>query len=187
MATRKRTRARELALQFLYQDDVNRREPPAVASGAPLPLDDFLRMQTSDDLVHAFAESLVVDVLREKERIDAELTRVAQRWDVKRMAPVDRNILRIGVAELLLRDDIPPQVTLNEAIELAKRFSTAKSGKFVNGVLDRIRADLGRPPTAASGVPARRAAEPQGDTDEELPDLPDLIDGPDAVDRAGGA
>ncbi len=166
MATRKRTRARELALQFLYQDDVNKGE-------APLTVVEFLRMQTDDAAVYAFAEALVLDVQREKARIDAELSRVAERWDVKRMPPVDRNILRIGVAELLLRDDIPPQVTLNEAIELAKRFSTAKSGKFVNGLLDRIRKDLGREPSAAKAASSGVAAEPAGDTDEPLPDLPD--------------
>jgi len=165
MATRRRTRARELALQHLYAVDVR-------ADGAEIDPDPFLRLQTKDDEVYLFATGLVYGTLANRERIDAEIRRVAANWDFERMAVVDRNIIRIGVYELLFRADIPPQVTLNEAIELAKRFSTKKSGGFVNGVLDRIRADAGRAPTHIEPLAAGEEAlakEPDGVTTEPLP------------------
>ena len=95
-----------------------------------------------DSEVSSFSRRLVEGSLLHRSETDALLKEVACNWDVKRMAAVDRNILRMAVYELVHCDDIPPKVTINEAIELGKRFSTAKSGGFINGILDRVRIDL---------------------------------------------
>jgi N utilization substance protein B len=84
-------------------------------------------------------------VLDRQESIDVKIRAFSENWDFKRIAVVDRNILRLAIYELLFRDDIPPVVSINEAIELAKRFSTEDSSKFVNGILDRVKKDLSRP------------------------------------------
>jgi transcription antitermination factor NusB len=84
-------------------------------------------------------------VLEKKEELDLKLQKYLRNWDLTRMAVVDRNVLRMAIFELYYREDIPPVVSLNEAIEIAKRFSTRESGKFVNGLLDRIRQDILRP------------------------------------------
>jgi transcription antitermination factor NusB len=83
--------------------------------------------------------------LEHREELDLKLQKYIRNWDMKRMAVVDRNVLRMAVYELFFREDIPPVVSLNEAIEIAKRFSTKDSGKFVNGILDRVRQDILRP------------------------------------------
>ncbi|MFH0945852.1 MAG: transcription antitermination factor NusB [Planctomycetota bacterium] len=164
MAVRKRTRARELALQFLYSIDLRE-------DGPSLEVDPFLRMQTRDDEIYLFATGLVNGCLAHREEIDREIRRVAEHWDLARIATVDRNILRIGAHEILHRMDIPPQVTLNEAVELAKLFSTKKSGAFVNGILDRLRADAGRAADHTGPLAARPgeepACEPEGETTEQ--------------------
>jgi len=170
VAVRKRTRARELALQFLYAVDLRE-------DGRSLEVDPFLRMQTKDDEIYLFATGLVNGCLAHLEQIDGEIQRIAENWDLSRLAPIDRNILRIGAHEILHRADIPPQVTLNEAIELAKLFSTRNSGGFVNGILDRLRIDCGRaadqvgPLEVKTGEPPAR--EPSGETSERLDDEPD--------------
>lgn len=178
MAVRKRTRARELALQQLYAEDVRE-------DGRQLDVDQFLRMQTEDDAVYLFAIGLVHGTNRHLTDIDAELRRCAPNWDVRRLAVVDRNVMRMAAYELLFRPDIPAQVTINEAIELAKRFSTAKSGGFVNGVLDRIRRDAGLDPRATGPRPEGSAAEPEGETLEPLAGALDGADDDDDADHAG--
>jgi transcription antitermination factor NusB len=82
---------------------------------------------------------LVRGVTAERDEIDAKISSVAQNWDITRMAVIDRNVLRMASYELLYRDEIPPKVSINEAIELGKRFSTKNSGAFINGILDRIK------------------------------------------------
>jgi transcription antitermination factor NusB len=129
---KKRTRARELALQFLYQVDVRGRE---VADD----LDAFLAEEESDRTASEFARLLVRGTLEHRDAIDQQLQTVARNWDLRRMAVVDRNVLRLATFELLYRDDIPPKVSINEAIELGKRFSTQNSGGFINGVLDKVK------------------------------------------------
>lgn len=131
---RRRTRAREAALQFLYQVDL-------CGESVLDDLDAFLADEGRHEDVRDFARELILGTVGSLERIDALLGRVAKNWDLHRMAAVDRNVLRLAVHELLDRPDIPPKVTINEAIELAKRFSTANSGAFVNGILDRVRID----------------------------------------------
>lgn len=137
---RVRTRGRELALQFLFQldfhDDFYLGELEAF-------LDTELRGKPEELETKQFARRLVEGVIRRKDELDAAITRAATNWDLARMAAVDRNVLRLGAYELVYADDIPPRVAINEAIELAKNYSTEFSGAFVNGILDRIRKDAG--------------------------------------------
>ena len=167
MVVRKRTRARELALQFLFS--IDQRE-----DGSSQDVHPFLRMQTKDDEIYLFATGLVNGCLAHIEQIDALIQQAAENWDLARLACIDRNILRLATHEILHRTDIPPQVTLNEAIELAKRFSTRNSGGFVNGILDRLRIDSGRAPDHTGPLPAAAgespAPEPVGETSEVIDD-----------------
>jgi transcription antitermination factor NusB len=130
---RKRTRSRELALQMLYQID-------ARGDDALEQMEEFFdREEPDDEEVHAFARRLVLGTRDKREEIDALLTGAADNWKLHRMAIVDRNILRMAVYEMLHIGEIPAKVSINEAIELGKRFSTKQSGSFINGILDRIR------------------------------------------------
>lgn len=133
---RKRSLSRELALQCCYSRDCRGKEAPSV--------EEFLAEQSRDRTIVDYARLLVEGVIAELANLDAEIRKVAENWDVKRMAVVDRNILRIAVYELLHCPDVPPVAAINEAIELAKRYGTASSGAFVNGILDRIRLAHGR-------------------------------------------
>lgn len=131
---RKRTQARELALQALYQHDIRK-------ESADTSLGDFERLlceSTEDPVVRQYARALLDGVLATIEDLDDRIATAARNWRIGRMAPVDRCILRIALFELLESEDVPPKVAINEAIELAKRFSTEQSGAFVNGILDRI-------------------------------------------------
>ena len=128
---RKRTRSRELALQVLYQIDITQ-DPPEKA------LEIFWRDFPTEPPVKEFAESLVLKTIEHLEKLDALISRVASNWEIKRMARVDRNVLRLGACELLWMEDIPPKVSINEAVELAKKFGDVESGKFINGILDKI-------------------------------------------------
>jgi N utilization substance protein B len=92
-----------------------------------------------------FAEPLIRGAIEKREELDEQICKYAENWDLKRMAAVDRNILRLAIYEMLHRDDIPPIVSINEAVDIAKKFSTHDSGKFVNGILDRVKGDLLRP------------------------------------------
>ncbi len=130
---RKRTRARELALQFLYEVDLLGGAERAET------LEAFLdRLAADDDEVRSFARELAVGVLEQRDELDRTIGRVAENWRIERMAIVDRNVLRIAAWELLFRGDIPRKVTINEAIDLVKRFSSEESGAFVNGILDHL-------------------------------------------------
>jgi N utilization substance protein B len=135
--SRARSRGRELALKYLYQADVRR-------DGAEA-FDDFAVHQEETGGAVAFARDLVNGVIGRKAELDKLISGFARNWALHRMAVIDRNILRIGAFELLGADPPPRNVVINEAIELAKRFSTAESGRFINGVLDRV----GRPEAAS--------------------------------------
>jgi transcription antitermination factor NusB len=130
---RKRTQARELALQLLYQLDL-RGEEILPEIGAYL--DDAA---SGDAEMRSFAKELILGYWEQRQPIDQKIEEVAKNWQLRRMAAIDRNILRLATYELLYRDDIPPLVTINEAIDIAKKFSTKNSGPFVNGILDNIR------------------------------------------------
>jgi transcription antitermination protein NusB len=126
----RRSMAREVAFQVLYQDDLNPRNNPA--EGDRL----IERRLRSDDMI-AFARDLVGGVRRNRAEIDAAIERTAANWSLKRMAATDRNVLRLGTFELL-HTDTPPRVVVDEAVELAKRFGSAQSSQFVNGILDKV-------------------------------------------------
>jgi N utilization substance protein B len=129
---RKRTRARECALKILYAIDITGDEPSRCVEmfwGA---------YEKPDDEVRSFSDSLVYGVTGRKDEIDRVISEYATNWQLKRMAAVDRNILRLAAWELLYADDIPPKVSINEAIEIAKKYGDSDSGKFVNGILDKI-------------------------------------------------
>ena len=129
----RRREARVLAVQCLYMLDLNARDP-----GASRPL--FWEGRNVHPDIRAFADELVDGVVSGREEIDALIRRVAQNWEIGRMATIDRNVLRIATYELLHCRDIPPKVAINEAIELGKRYSTQNSGAFINGILDKIKA-----------------------------------------------
>ena len=132
----KRRKARELALQLLYQLDVQ-------GEGSPVPhLDEFWTRHPVDVEVRDFAEALVRGTKIHEAKIDELISQYAQHWELERMAVVDRNILREGIFEILWADDVPPKVAINEALEVAKKFSTQESSRFINGILDRIHKEL---------------------------------------------
>ncbi len=103
---------------------------------------DFSSRHPTDEEVRAFTEEVVRGTLLHKPKIDDLLRQYTEHWSLDRMAVVDRNILRQGVFELLWEPDVPPKVAINEALEVAKKFSTQESSRFINGVLDRIRKEL---------------------------------------------
>jgi len=135
---RVRTRARELALQFLFQLDFQGED---FRDDLERFLDEHLTGKSGADEARAYAIRLVDGVRANAKQINHLIREAARNWDIERMAGIDRNALRIGVYELLFNDDVPMRVAINEAIELAKRYSTEASGAFVNGILDRIRKD----------------------------------------------
>jgi N utilization substance protein B len=95
--------------------------------------------------VRLFAEPLIRGVIEHREELDVRIRQYAKNWDLQRMAVVDRNVMRLAIYEMFHREDIPPVVSINEAVDIAKKFSTPESGKFVNGILDKIKGDLMRP------------------------------------------
>ncbi len=133
---RNRTKARELALKFLYQVDLRGIETLQE-------LDEFLAVGSHAEEIVGFARDLVHGVTKMKDEIDVQIQDVARNWDLHRMAAIDRNVLRLAVFEMNRRDDIPDKVSINEAIDLGKKYSTKSSGAFINGILDRIRVNSG--------------------------------------------
>ena len=125
--------ARETALQVLFQRDL-RKETLITSAEVQRWAEEFNVPAASAD----FARKLVEDTLAHLEEIDKVISSYAQDWAIQRMANVDRNVMRLATCEILFYPDIPGRVTLNEAIELAKRFGGEESAKFVNGVLDKI-------------------------------------------------
>lgn len=141
---RKRTRARECALQMLYQIDLRKENVQEIIKG-------YWQSQESDEEVTSFANQLVLGTIKMLSEIDEKISKHADNWDLKRMAVVDRNILRLATFELSHRDDIPPKVCMNEAVELAKRFGDTESAKFINGVLDAIHKQSSAKDQSSSG------------------------------------
>ena len=130
--TSNRTLARELALKLLYVSDLSR--PEQVEEQ----LRDVLEVEQQPGSVVSMAQETANGVRDSRDELDEAIQTVAVNWQVSRMPVIDRAILRMGVYELLYMHDVPPKVTINEAVELAKKYSTEKSGSFVNGVLDKI-------------------------------------------------
>ena len=160
----KRREARERAVQFLFQHDLNppenlevelatfwnsqrtaaiEDEKSGMATwGQPVELPPPTVEEAETRL---FAEPLIKGVLEHRDAIDEKIKSHTKNWDFHRIAAVDRNIMRLAIYEMLYREDIPPVVSINEAVDIAKRFSTQDSGKFVNGILDKIRGEILRP------------------------------------------
>jgi N utilization substance protein B len=145
----KRTKARECALQMLYQWDITR-EPMDRVAGL------FWQVRSSTDQTRAMAERLARGAQARCERLDEEITRVSENWRFDRIAAIDKNILRLAAFELLEDRDTPSSVVIDEAVELAKRFGEAGSPPFVNGVLDAIKARVRGEPAGASGSSGAR-------------------------------
>lgn len=129
---RKRTKAREYALQILYAIDITKDEPKDCVEHFWEGSDE-----TSED-IKGFAGEIVIGVCDNKKAIDGLISKYATNWQLDRMAVIDRNVLRLATYELLFMENIPPKVSINEAIDIAKKFGGNDSGKFVNGVLDKI-------------------------------------------------
>ncbi len=127
----KRRAARELTLRTLFQVDVGGMTPDEA-------IDLAFAQESRDAQTLTFARDLVEGVVQQKTRIDAVIEKYARDWTLERMANIDRNVLRLAICELLFMPDIPPSVTVDEAVELAKKYSTAESGRFVNGILGAI-------------------------------------------------
>jgi N utilization substance protein B len=127
-----RRRARELAMQALFYMDVHHNASPQMLQRF---CDNFIPPQKA----RPFFLKLVNGVLESQPQIDALIERFSKNWRVKRMACVDRNVMRIAVFEMLFCQDIPPKVSINEAIDVGKKFGTEESGAFINGIIDRIR------------------------------------------------
>jgi N utilization substance protein B len=147
-ALARRTRGREVALQVLYLQEQN----PAADEAD---IDRFLVRRLRDPKLCEFARSLVAGTRANQPRIDELIAQVAENWRLDRMAAIDRNILRLGAYEILFCPDVPRKVAINEALELAKRYSTAQSSRFVNGILDRLQAGESTPPEAEEGTAER--------------------------------
>jgi transcription antitermination factor NusB len=131
----RRRRARELALQLLYELDVRGDADPGPT------VDGFWQRQSVPDDVKMFADTIVRGTKANQPKIDELITRFAERWDLDRMAVVDRNVLRAGIFELVW-GGVPPKVAINEALDIARKFSTQDSTRFINGLLDRVRREL---------------------------------------------
>ena len=149
----KRREGREAAIQYLYQLDLNGHRMSASAG-------DFweLRVVPGSGAVppktQVFAQEIVAGVQEHLAEIDERITRLAANYELNRIAAVDRNIIRVAIYEMLYCPDVPPVVSINEAIEIAKRYGSEDSGRFVNGILERVRHELPRP----AREPARKAS-----------------------------
>ncbi len=131
----RRRRARELALQLLYQRDIARTEPEEMFART----DEYLN--ASPD-VKEYASRLLLGTVARQEELDERLAKQSDHWRLGRMPVVDRNLLRLALYELIYEDETPDPVVIDEAVEIAKKFSTPSSAPFVNGVLDGIRRGL---------------------------------------------
>ena len=141
----KRREGREVALQLLFHWDLNVREPSQA-----LDLDLFWELREAIPGIRSFAMTVLNGVIANQEKIDSKIAKYTANYELKRISAVDRNILRMAIYEMLYAVDVPPIVAINEAIDIAKKFGTEESGKFVNGVLDRVKLDLDRPLRTAS-------------------------------------
>jgi len=139
----KRRDGREAAVQFLFQHDLNAGKQEELSGG-------FWNLRPSTQNVRDFCETLIQGVLANKVAIDERIQKYTANYELHRIAAVDRNILRVAIYEMLFCNDVPPVVSINEAIEIAKRYGAEESGRFVNGILDRVKLDLTRPARTTS-------------------------------------
>jgi len=132
------------AMQYLYAWSIN---PPSELNAS---LGLFFEDQDEERDYYSFAEELIFGVIENCDTIDGKIQEIASNWDFDRIAKIDLAILRLAIFELLFRKDIPPVVTINEAIDLSKSYSAEESRRFVNGILDKLRGQLDRPSRSAS-------------------------------------
>jgi transcription antitermination protein NusB len=147
--------ARTIAMQTMYEWDFNGQQ----ADVADLLKENFKQF-APDFSDEGFSEALIKGVMANRPAIDATITKYAPEWPLEQITIVDRNVLRLGVYELMFSPDVPPKVAINEAIEVAKGFGGESSGKFVNGVLGAIYRDLqaqGKLPPTPPTAPATSA------------------------------
>lgn len=147
-----RRETREWIIQFLFMMDFN-----------PEPMDillkDFWEEKEPLEREKKYAEEIIKGVVQHKSELDDRLSQYAKHWDSERMGAVDRAVMRVALFEMLYRDDVPPVVSINEAVHFAKDFSSFQSGRFVNGVLDRIRQELDRPARTTQKTAKKKGAE----------------------------
>ena len=127
----KRRTARELALKFLYQTEFNSNSPDSELSS-------FCDRSNVSEEVKNFTQALIKNILFHKKEVDELLEKISANWSPDRMAVIDKNILRLGICELLFDPTAPPKVVINEAVEIAKKFGTEESPDFINGILDKV-------------------------------------------------
>ena len=127
----KRRTARELALKFLYQTEFNSNSPDSE-------LNSFCDRSNVSEEVQNFTQALIKNILFHKKEVDELLEKISANWAPDRMAVIDKNILRLGICELLFDPTTPPKVVINEAVEIAKKFGTEESPDFINGNLDKV-------------------------------------------------
>ena len=127
----KRRASRELALKFLYQNEFN-------PDDLDIQMEQFCeRADSHSDIIH-FMGILIDKVFAHAEAIDSQLKKFSDHWALERMSMIDRNILRLGICELLFETSTPPKVVINEAVEISKKFGSADSPDFINGILDNV-------------------------------------------------
>jgi N utilization substance protein B len=136
----KRREGREAAVQFLYQDDLNKAE-----GTLPQALEEFWKLRESAGRTRQFATELINGVRENQTAIDERIKKVTANYELHRLAAVDRNILRVAIFEMIYTSEVPPVVCINEAIEIAKKFGSEDSGRFVNGILDKLKEEASRP------------------------------------------
>lgn len=124
--------ARELAMKVLYRYEEG-------DTDSPITMTKLFDEKTYNDADKDFCRTLVETTLKNLSEIDQQITRVLQNWPYNRISIIDKTILRLGTCEVLFLEDIPPQVSINEAIEIGKKYGGADSGRFINGVLDAVR------------------------------------------------
>ena len=130
----KRRAARELALKFLYQTEFNSNSPDSE-------LNSFCERANVSEEIQGFTQTLIKNIFFHKKEVDGLLKKISANWVPDRMAMIDKNILRLGICELLFDSTTPPKVVINEAVEIAKKFGTEESPDFINGILDKVYKD----------------------------------------------
>ena len=130
----KRRAARELALKFLYQTEFN-------SNSSDSELNSFCERANVSEEIQDFTQTLIKNIFFHKKEVDGLLKKISANWVPDRMAMIDKNILRLGICELLFDSTTPPKVVINEAVEIAKKFGTEESPDFINGILDKVYKD----------------------------------------------
>ena len=153
-----RRKARELAMQTLFYLDMGAVEPEAAVAM-------FCQNFNPSPKFLPFYKTLVEGVILKKAEVDALIERYSSNWRISRMSGVDRNVLRVAVYEMLFCDDIPPKVSINEAIDVGKKYGTEESGAFINGILDSIHLALKKQaPASPAGEKSQAAPSPKQET-----------------------